>query len=184
MSPLWYETNLWQFFIPESKFWNGSKNSYSYTTKWSKFNVRCGILVSLDLETFRKHKGNFKILWGGVSEEFNYDLVDQNTSCNEGGMGIRRLEAFIELFWESVWKVACDSEKYWRKVVAAKYVVERGIQWRFLHLVGRFSWQRQERLGRLWSFNFGSTDGVGMYQWNSIFQQKNARAFEISVYGS
>ncbi|KAI8555897.1 hypothetical protein RHMOL_Rhmol05G0210300 [Rhododendron molle] len=69
-------------------------------------------------------------LWVGVGEEFKYHLVDWETLCTpvrEGGLRVRSLKLFNQaLLGKWLWRFACERERWWRKVVVAKYGCEWG----------------------------------------------------------
>jgi hypothetical protein len=69
-------------------------------------------------------------LWGGMGEEFKFHLVNWQKVCTpirEGGLGIRNLKCFNRaLLGKWLWRYACEPGAWWRKVVEAKYGLERG----------------------------------------------------------
>lgn len=70
-------------------------------------------------------------------EEFKYHLVDWDTVCvpiRKGGLGVRRLKLFNQAFlgkW--LWRFVCVRERWWRKVVVAKYGCRWG-EWSLLNV--------------------------------------------------
>jgi hypothetical protein len=69
-------------------------------------------------------------LWGGMGEEFKFHLVNWQKVCTpirEGGLGIRNLKCLNRaLLGKWLWRYACEPGAWWRKVVEAKYGLERG----------------------------------------------------------
>lgn len=64
-------------------------------------------------------------LWSGVGEEFKYHLVEWDKVCvpmRKGGLGVRRLKLFNQaLLGKWLWRFACERERWWRKIIVAKY---------------------------------------------------------------
>jgi hypothetical protein len=79
---------------------------------------------------------------GGIREEFKFHLVNWPKVCSpirEGGLGIRNLRCFNRaLLGKWLWRFASEPEAWWRKVVVAKYGLERG--WRSRVRVGFMGW--------------------------------------------
>ncbi|CAL5445008.1 unnamed protein product [Camellia sinensis] len=68
-------------------------------------------------------------LWGNGREVFHYHLVAWERLCSpkkRGGLGVRKLVVFNwALLGKWLWRFA-EEERLWRKVVAAKYGLEKG----------------------------------------------------------
>ena len=88
----------------------------------------------LSLFTIPKHvverieKRNF--LWGGLGDRFKHHLVGWNTVCcplANGGLGVRRVAVINRTFlgkW--MWRFGREETHLWRRVIFAKYGLERG----------------------------------------------------------
>ena len=64
-------------------------------------------------------------LWGGLGEEYKYNLVSWSKVCSpisEGGLGIRNLRlANQALLGKWLWHYATERGAWWKAVVEAKY---------------------------------------------------------------
>ena len=69
-------------------------------------------------------------LWGDVSDEFKFHLVNWPQVCKPmevGGLGVRNLIQFNQtLLGKWLWRFANDVDAWWRKLVAVKYDMRRG----------------------------------------------------------
>jgi exonuclease III len=69
-------------------------------------------------------------LWGGMGEEHKIHLVAWDKICSpkqQGGLGVRKLIPFnLALLGKWLWRFGSEESHLWRRVVAAKYGVDRG----------------------------------------------------------
>jgi hypothetical protein len=66
-----------------------------------------------------------QFLWGGISEEFKFHLVNLMKVCTpikEGGLGIRNLIVFNRaLLGKWLWRYGVERDAWWRVAVEARY---------------------------------------------------------------
>ena len=69
-------------------------------------------------------------LWGGMGEEHKFHLVAWDRVCSpipQGGLGVRQLTPFnLALLGKWLWRFGVEESHLWRRVVVAKYGVDRG----------------------------------------------------------